>query len=186
MRETVLVRHAAAAGQEPEAPLTTEGRHGASILARVLEPLGVERVICSPMLRAIQTVEPFCELTKLPMEVDAALVERVLSTRSLPDWREHLQRSFQDLDYCLEDGESGRAAQQRGMSVLGAAMGSGQRCLLVTHGNLLALILKSIEAQVGYQEWSQLSNPDVFVIRRDERGVMKFKRAWPACELPSR
>ena len=105
--------------------------------------------------------------------------ERVLSARNLPDWREHLRRSFDDLDYCLEDGESSRTAQARGTSAVRAALASGARCVLVTHGNMLALILRSIDPTVGFDVWSKLSNPDVFVLDVDDEGPRGFNRVWP-------
>jgi 2,3-bisphosphoglycerate-dependent phosphoglycerate mutase len=46
------------------------------------------------------------------------------------------------------------------------------------HGNLLALILQWVDAQVGYGAWSKLSNPDVFVIHTDEDGQRGFRRVW--------
>ena len=82
--------------------------------------------------------------------------------------------SFDDLDYCLEDGESSRTAQARGTSALRAALASGARCVLVTHGNMLALILRSIDPTVGFDVWSRLSNPDVFVLDFNDEGPRGF------------
>ena len=116
------------------------------------------------------------------VETDERLVERVLSVHNRPDWREHLRQSFEDLDYCLEGGESARMAQARGMSAMRMAFASGERCVLVTHGNLLALLLQSVDATFGFDRWSTtLSNPDVFVLHGDDDGPTGFRRAW----LPS-
>ena len=176
MREIVLVRHAAASGQGAEAPLTVEGRQQAVELADVLLRLGGQRVVSSPFRRAIESAEPFARRAGVTIETDPRLVERVLSARQLPDWRDHLRRSFADLDYCLEDGEPARAAQERGVAALLAAASGSERSVVVTHGNLLALILNWVDEQVGYEDWSQLANPDVFVLRLDgER--RSFRRA---------
>src|SRR5688572_5505225 len=138
MQKIVLVRHAQASGQDANADLTVEGQLQARILANLLIQFQIERVISSPFVRATESVRPFCTRVKLALETDDRLVERVLSARALPDWREHLRRSFDDLDYRLEDGESSRTAQARGTSALRAALASGKRCVVVTHGNLLA------------------------------------------------
>jgi 2,3-bisphosphoglycerate-dependent phosphoglycerate mutase len=37
--------------------------------------------------------------------------------------------------------------------------------VLVTHGNLMTLILKHFNEQVGYAEWENLQNPDVYCIQ---------------------
>jgi 2,3-bisphosphoglycerate-dependent phosphoglycerate mutase len=178
MQELVLVRHATATGQDANAALTIEGQREAHLLANLLMKYQIRRVISSPFARAAESVRPFCGRANLRLETDDRLIERVLSGRNLPDWREHLRRSFDDPDYCLEDGESSRAAQARGTAVVRAALVSGERCVLVTHGNLLALILKSIDATVGFDEWSRLSNPDVFVLHVDDEGPKGFSRVW--------
>jgi 2,3-bisphosphoglycerate-dependent phosphoglycerate mutase len=172
------VRHAAATGQDADAALTMEGRRQARRLADLLLPFQIQRVISSPFVRATESVGPLCRRADLRLETDDRLVERVLSAPNLPDWREHLRRSFEDLDYCLEDGESSRTAQARGTSAVRAVLASGERCVLVTHGNLLALILKSIDATVGFDVWSRLSNPDVFVLHVDDEGPRGFSRVW--------
>src|SRR3954464_10560791 len=122
MQKIVLVRHATATGQEADAALTVEGQRQAHALADLLLPLRIQRVISSPFTRAIESVQPFCSRAGLRVETDDRLVERVLTPRGLPDWREHLRRSFDDPDYCLDDGESSRTAQARGTSALRAAL----------------------------------------------------------------
>jgi len=179
MQQIVLVRHAAATGQDATAALTSEGQRQARVLADLLLPLRIQRVISSPFARATESVTPFCRRAGLRLETDDRLVERVLSAGDLPDWREHLRRSFDDLDYRLEGGESSRAAQARGTSAVRAALKSGERCVLVTHGNLLALILRTIDATVGFDMWSGLSNPDVFVLYVGAEGPSGFNRIWP-------
>ena len=178
MQQLVLVRHAAASGQEAGAPLTSEGERQARELADFLTQFDIERVISSPFVRATESVRPFCSRVGLPVETDDRLVERVLSARNFADWREHLRRSFDDPDYCLEGGESSRTAQARGTAVLHSALASGERCVLVTHGNLLALILRSIDATAGFDVWSSLTNPDVFVVHIDGERPSGFSRVW--------
>ena len=178
MQRIVLVRHATATGQDANAALTVEGQRQAQRLADLLLQFQIQRVISSPFVRATESVGPFCRRAALRLETDARLVERVLSARNLPDWREHLRRSFDDLDYRLEDGESSRTAQARGTSAVRAALASGERCVLVTHGNLLALILRSLDATVGFDVWSRLSNPDAFVLHVDDDGPKGFSRVW--------
>ncbi|AHG92829.1 Phosphoglycerate mutase (plasmid) [Gemmatirosa kalamazoonensis] len=178
MQEIILVRHAAATGQDPAAALTGEGQRQAHMLADLLSPYRVQRVISSPFARATESIRPLCDRATLRLETDGRLVERVLSGRPLVDWRGHLRRSFEDLDYRLDGGESARAAQARGTSVVRSALASGALCVLVTHGNLLALILNSIDATVGFDVWSSLSNPDAFVVDVDNDGPTRFRRIW--------
>src|SRR5689334_22981272 len=134
MQKLVLVRHATATGQDAAAALTVGGKRQARMLGDLLLQLRIQRVISSPFVRATESVRPFCRRAGLRLETDDRLVERVLSAGNLPDWREHLRRSFDDPDYRLEDGESSRTAQARGTAAVRAALASGERCVLVTHG----------------------------------------------------
>jgi 2,3-bisphosphoglycerate-dependent phosphoglycerate mutase len=178
MQTIVLVRHAAATGQDANAPLTIEGQCQAGKLADLLLQFQIQRVISSPSVRAIESVRPFCDRADIRLETDDRLVERVLSARDLPEWRDHLRRSFDDLDYCLEDGESSLTAQARGISAVRSALALNARCVLVTHGNMLALILRSIDPTVGFDVWSRLSNPDVFVLDVENGRPREFSRVW--------
>lgn len=175
MPDVLLVRHAAALGQSPNAALTQDGERQAEALADVLASHRIDRVISSPFLRATQTIGPFSQRAGLEVEVEPRLAERVLCQRDLPDWRDHLRRSFDDLDYCVEEGESTRTAQSRGVPVLTEALAARQRCVLVTHGNLLALLLKSIDPRFGFDDWAALSSPDLYIVRDDGA---RFERLW--------
>lgn len=175
-REVVLVRHCTSSGQWPEAALTDAGIEQALALADTLAQLDVQQVVSSPFRRAVQSVEPFCALNALPIKLDVRLVECSVGPHDLPNWREELQLGFQDLDRCLKGGESGRAAQTRALAVLQEAYASGLRCALITHGRLLALLLKSIDPAFSYEDWSRLSNPDVFVLRLEAGVAHSFRR----------
>lgn len=175
MPDVLLVRHAAALGQEPNAALTQDGERQAEALADVLASHRIDRVIASPFLRATQTIGPFCQRAGLEVEVEPRLAERILCQRDLPDWRDHLRRSFDDLDYRVEQGESARSAQARGVQVLTEALAARQRCVLVTHGHLVALLLKSIDPRFNFDDWAALSSPDLYIVR--ENGA-RFERSW--------
>lgn len=162
-----LVRHCQATGQAPEAALTEDGERQALELAAYFKGKDVRQIVSSPYTRAVESIAPAAKLHSLPIEVDARLAERVLSTENLPDWMEHLERSFQDMDMKLLGGESSREAAARGLEVLdGAPSGS----VLVTHGNLMALLLAHFDADFGFDGWKALSNPDIYEIRLAKEG----------------
>ncbi len=50
--------------------------------------------------------------------------------------------------------------------------------LVVTHGNLMALVLHSLDRTFGFEEWKSLSNPDVYVLIDNGTGRMSFRRVW--------
>jgi 2,3-bisphosphoglycerate-dependent phosphoglycerate mutase len=158
-----LVRHCRATGQSPDASLTAEGMAQAGLLAELLAPLGIARILSSPFARARDSVAPLAARLGIPVETDDRLIERVLTTEPLPDWRAHLARSFDDDNYQLAGGESSHAATARAVAVLEEARPHPARAtVVVTHGNLLALLLRHYDSRAGFAAWDALTNPDVY------------------------
>ncbi|KOF12088.1 phosphoglycerate mutase [Planococcus glaciei] len=175
MKKTIyLVRHCSATGQEPGALLTDAGEEQARQLAEFFQDKGITHIISSPFTRAIKSIEPAADNLGLGIEIEDRLAERVLSTANLPDWMERLKESFQDLDMKLSGGESGMEATERGMAALASA---ADRTVLVTHGNLLGLMLKKIDGSYGYEEWKNFSNPDVYQVEI-EGAAFQANRIW--------
>jgi 2,3-bisphosphoglycerate-dependent phosphoglycerate mutase len=161
-----LVRHCSATGQEPDAPLTPEGERQAELLAgRLADELGrteTVRIVSSPYARAVGSVRPLAARLGVTVETDDRLRERVLGAAHLPDWLERLRESFEDADLCLEGGESSRQAAARGLAALVDARARGGAVVVVTHGTLLALLLRELDGRDGFEAWQGLSNPDIY------------------------
>lgn len=175
MKKTIyLVRHCSATGQEPGALLTDAGEEQARQLAEFFQDKGITHITSSPFTRAIKSIEPAADNLGLGIEIEDRLAERVLSTADLPDWMERLKESFQDLDMKLSGGESGMEATERGMAALASA---ADRTILVTHGNLLGLMLKNIDESYGYEEWKNFSNPDIYQVEI-EGTAFQANRIW--------
>jgi 2,3-bisphosphoglycerate-dependent phosphoglycerate mutase len=179
MKTLYVVRHCKAEGQEADAPLTPEGVAQANSLAALLATANIERIVSSPYVRATQTIAPLARRFSLAVELDVRLVERVLCAGSRADWQELLCASFADLDLSFEGGESSRSAMQRAVAVVTEIQRhSAQSTLLVTHGNLMALLLKHFDDSIGFAEWCALSNPDVYRVVLTE--PFSIRRLWPS------
>ena len=177
MSSLILVRHCEAAGQEPDAQLTVAGRRQAAELAAFLSALPVDAIIASAYLRAQQTAEPLADCFRLDVEVDPRLNERILSPFPIDNWRQVLRDSFADPDLRTPGGESANEVLTRAWAAMNERLrGLRELPVVVTHGNLLALVLHSIDPGFGYAGWENLSNPDVY--RVDGDGVMSFQRLW--------
>ncbi len=171
-----IVRHCSAEGQPPQADLTDEGVLQAGELAKFFEDIGVDRIISSPFKRAQRTAWPLAERKELHVEVDSRLSERVLSSHDLKDWLVKLEESFIDLHLKCEGGESSNEAMSRVCDVVDGLL-DGSQTVLVTHGNLMALLLKYFEERFGFEEWQALSNPDVYRVRITDEGP-DVERIW--------
>lgn len=158
-----VVRHCQAAGQAPGAPLTAEGARQALRLADQLAECGIERIVTSPYARAVQSIAPLAQRLGLPLIADERLIERALSAAPLDEWQAALQATFEDLDRCYAGGESSRTAMRRAVALLNEiAAHPAQISAVVTHGNLMALLLKHFDPAIGFAFWQQLANPDLY------------------------
>ncbi|TCJ04365.1 histidine phosphatase family protein [Cytobacillus praedii] len=177
-KKIYLIRHCQAVGQPPESQLTAEGMKQADRLADFLSSFKVDRIISSPFLRAVETIMPFAQKATIEIETDERLAERVLSSSSMPDWLEKLKLTFNDLDLKYEGGESSKEAMDRIIQAVNEMIEShAQNSVLVTHGNIMSLLLKSYNKSFGFDEWLQLSNPDVYCLqfKNDE---VHCERIW--------
>jgi 2,3-bisphosphoglycerate-dependent phosphoglycerate mutase len=178
VRRLFLVRHCESTGQEASAPLTAVGQTQAVCLADHLETLGVELLVSSPYTRAQQSIAPLAQRLGLPVEIDPRLAERLLSAAPLEHWREAIRQTFEEPDLAWPGGESSRTALARGRAAVDALLTRPVRVLVVvTHGNLMTLILRSFETRFGFQAWEHLANPDVYCIEVDAERV-GVTRTW--------
>jgi broad specificity phosphatase PhoE len=64
-------------------------------------------------------------------------------------------------------------AQRRGAAILDLLRSRhavGARLLVASHGNLIALILKTLEPAVGYSFWEQMPTPAIYHLEHDGIG----------------
>ena len=167
-----LVRHGKAAGQEPEAPLTAEGVRQARELVRFFEDRHIEFIVSSPYVRAVETIRPLAERLGLDIRTDHRLKERVLSSAPLDDWMTRLEETFRTPDLKFEGGESSREAAERGLAVIRELAERPENAMVaVSHGGLLALLIRHYDPSFGFTEWKRMTNPDVYELEIGDGGA---------------
>ncbi|TCI76928.1 histidine phosphatase family protein [Exiguobacterium sp. SH0S1] len=174
-----LVRHCSATGQEPDAPLTEAGEQQALDLSAFFQDISIERIISSDYVRAVASITPVANERNLTIEQEPKLRERILSLEPRADWFDLLRHSFDDPSFKLPEAESGLDATARILDVVAQTNSS---TILVTHGNLLALLLQHMDNQFDFETWRNLSNPDVYQLEIVDN-FFSVKRVWsdPAC-----
>lgn len=181
VRRLILIRHCQATGQEPDAALTEAGLRQAESLRDFLADQPIDAVGASEYRRASQSAEPLADALGLAVQVDARLNERKLSEAPIDYWRKIVRDSFADPDLRGPGGESAREVSERAWAGLNDLLHGGcQLPAVVTHGNLLSLVLHSLDATFGYEGWEALSNPDVYLLESAEPGRFTFRRIWNA------
>jgi phosphohistidine phosphatase SixA len=98
----LLIRHARAghrsawSGDDRSRPLDGKGRRQAEQLVQLLEPYELERILSSPALRCVQTVEPVALARGLEVEVRDELGEELQSSAGV-----QLLRSLGEIDVAV-------------------------------------------------------------------------------------
>ncbi|MEC5422529.1 histidine phosphatase family protein [Virgibacillus sp. C22-A2] len=181
MKNIYLVRHCSAYGQHKDSPLTNTGIRQAQHVSRFFskQDIKVDKIISSPYLRAIESIKPFAQKLEMDIEIDVRLHERILSEEPIDDWLEVLDRSFQEPDFFLPGGESANEAVQRANHVLEMIYtdDSITNVIVVSHGNLLALLLKQHDNNFGFEQWKALRSPDVYLLSQ-QKGNSKIECVW--------
>lgn len=178
MKKIYLVRHCEARGQSADAELTENGLKQAAFWADFFTGVKIERIISSPYKRTVQSILPLARQLDIEIETDNRLTERVLSSENLPDWMDKLSLTFEDFELKFEGGESSREAMESIVSVVEEVLnGKDQITIIVTHGNLLSLLLNHYDNKFGFDGWKNLSNPDVFLLKSTDREVT-YERLW--------
>lgn len=179
MKTLFIVRHCKAEGQESSARLTAEGERQARSLEDFFAGKEIDKIVSSPFERAIQSVKPIVTSRKIELEIDDRLSERVLALIPIDDWLYHLEKSYTDLDYCLDGGESSREAVSRGVAFIEEMLQSStDHILIVTHGHLLSLLLNYYDPRYGFEEWKKMSNPDVYTLTFKNQSFVVIERIW--------
>lgn len=175
----ILIRHCQATGQQPTAPLTKTGQQQAEALATFLRDYPIDHITTSQYLRAQQTIQPFVHQTGLQVHIDPRLNERTLSNKPLENWQEIVRDSFDDHDLHAPGGESANQVLKRAWSALNEILSQDHDLpIVVTHGNLLALVLHSLDPSFAYEGWKSLSNPDAFMVQETRSGQFEFEPIW--------
>jgi len=182
MKRIYLVRHCKADGQEPDAHLTDEGKIQAAWLSEFLSDKDIGYIISSPFERAVSSIRPFSETVKKEIHIDNRLSERMLSQYHMPDWMERLKETYLDLDLKFEGGESSREAMERGIDLIEEVWNREEdNAVVVTHGNLMSLIIKHFDDRFGFEDWKGLTNPDLYELSKSEKSNKVF--AWRGIHL---
>jgi len=162
-----IIRHCKATGQERDAALTAEGEQQALELAHFFADKPVDRIVSSPYVRTLKTIEPLANRLRISIEQEERFGERVLfGDAEFPeDWLEKFAKTFEDFNLSYKGGESNNEATERAKSAIDELIQAPEKnIIIVSHGNLTVLMLKLFNERYGFIEWKRLTNPDVFEI----------------------
>ncbi|GIN13991.1 hypothetical protein J26TS2_38580 [Shouchella clausii] len=120
------------------------------------------------------TAKPTAEKLALRVKQDKRLQERVLCGKPVDNWLELLESSFQDMDKQWQGGESSNQAKKRILAVVEEAAQTLEPTVIVSHGNLISLLLHAVNPQFGFQQWKDMQCPEVFHVDLRSQTIEKM------------
>lgn len=180
MKNIYLIRHCSTKGQHIDSPLSTEGIRQAEFLAQFLieNANPIDKIVSSPYLRAIESIKPFSKEQKIKIDVDSRLSERIISNEPIDDWLDEVEQSFLDLEYTLPGGESGNQIIDRSIQLIEEILQNDdiKNTVIITHRNLLSLILKHYDDQFGFNDWKKMQTADIYVLTYKQHEISSIEK----------
>lgn len=177
-----FVRHANSSytPEELNRPLSEKGIKDAQKVTELLSQENITRVVSSPYKRAIQTVEGTANHFGLAVSIDEGFRERKLADSSIINFDEIILKYWEDFDFSLPEGETGYAAQDRGVHSLKNVLSTycGENIVVGTHGNIMVLIMNYYDKKYNYSFWEKLNMPDIYKLSFENEVLIDVKHIW--------
>lgn len=182
-----MVRHAESPyvhGRERTRGLSADGVAAAERLAGLFADIEVHFMASSPYARAVQTIQPIAERQGLTIAEYEELAERsIIGLDRYAPWdvvKEAIRRSFVDIDFALEGGESTRRARERAIPVMERLLEDyrGKNIVIGTHGNIMTIILNYYDDRYGFEFWNAATQPDVYRLTFAGNRLERVDRMW--------
>lgn len=129
-----------------DVPLDSVGEVEAAALAMALDRIHPQRVLTSPLRRAVQTAEPIASRAGIPLEVDVRLVDR-----DFGQWAGHLRSHVVDLFGSVDNApgvEPADSVLARARAVLDEqSTARTGPVVLVSHDALVMALLTDLEGR---------------------------------------
>ena len=170
MTTLYLIRHSESSPDSdlPESkwPLSSKGELQSIEMVKSLSLLKPNWIYSSPYKRAVASIKPLSDYVNLPIRIDKRLRERRLSKRFLDnfDFFKVMEKAWEDFDFAIEDSETGNTAKTRVLECVEekCKTHSDETIFISSHGNLIELVLNSIDKGFGFSQWREMKTPDVF------------------------
>lgn len=158
-------------------PLSEKGKEDVEKVTKLFKDLDISKVLSSPYVRAVHTVESLAKDKGLEVELVEDFRERTVSSEYLDhkEFKIFVESQWNDFDYSMEGGESLKQVQERGIKSLKEVLqkNSDNNIMIGTHGTWLGAILNYFDKKHNYEFWKSLKMPDIFLLKFED-GELKL------------
>jgi 2,3-bisphosphoglycerate-dependent phosphoglycerate mutase len=102
-----------------------------------------------------------------------------LALGRVADFNAAVEATWRDFAFAYPNGESNAAAQSRvSAAVTRIAAAHPGRVAIASHGNAIALFLRTLDPAVDFAFWSRMSMPDIYEVTWPPGASPALRRVW--------
>ena len=180
MTTIYFVRHAHSTytKEERERPLSEKGQLDAENVTHLLKDRHIDVVISSPYKRAIQTVQGIANTYDVSIQIEEDLRERLLSSESVTDFNDAVQKVWEDWDFAHEGGESNDVAKRRAVICMQNILKKykDKNIVIGTHRNIMVLLMNYFDSKYDFRFWKTIRMPDIFKLNFHNEDLVSAER----------
>tara|TARA_Y100000591_G_C21808733_1_gene686566 strand:+ start:221 stop:829 length:609 start_codon:yes stop_codon:yes gene_type:complete len=181
IKKIVFIRHCKAemGGVDHERKLDEDGIAQSISLSKKLQKLILNKVTVysSPFVRAVESIKPYLKDNPNANLIEETSLEEIDHGKS-PDLSKHqiIEKMWNDENFSIEGHKSQKDHFQTVQPFLEKIIDNFYKnnddLILITHGNLLGMILKFyFKKDFKFENWKKMSMPDVYILEFDEKNV---------------
>jgi len=183
MKKFILIRHGKAemTGEDHLRKLDEDGIAQAHSICEKLKLMVSKevKIYSSPFVRAVDTIKPLAEI--LGKEIFKSDELKEIKIGKSEDYTKHqiINKMWEDENFKVPNGESQIDKFNSMKNYLSKMFGSSsdEDVIIVTHGNLLGIILKFyFNRNFGFDDWKIMSMPDLYDLSLENNEIISFKR----------
>ncbi len=183
MKKFILIRHGKAemSGEDHLRNLDDDGKAQSVSICEKLELMVKKdvKIYSSPFVRAIDTIKPLAD--KLNKNIIHSDELKEINIGKSEDYTKHeiIKKMWEDETFKVQNGESqiDKFKSMKNFLTEMFSNSSNEDVIIVTHGNLLGIILKfHFNRNFGFDDWKIMSMPDLYELSLENNKIISFKR----------
>ena len=176
MTQLYFVRHAEPNYQNHDdvgRELSPRGQADCRLVTEFLMDKGVDAILSSPYRRAVDTLQPFAETVRLPIEHVPDFRERRIDDSWIEDFDGFCRRQWADFAFHLPGGESLLEVQARNIAAVERVLSAYDgRCVVIGgHGTAISTVLNHYDPAFGYEQFEAIRRVMPWIVRLDFEGT---------------
>lgn len=139
-------------------PLTDKGKRDVKLVNDYFEDKGIDVVLSSPFLRAIDTVTELADKLSKKVILVEEFRERKIDSCWIEDFNDFSLKQWNDFDFKLSDGESLREVLERNINALNKVINEykNKNVVIGSHGTALSTVIHYYDNTYRYNDFNEM------------------------------